>query len=494
MPQIATCQEVRQGCKEDLNLFAALLMAEGYEVPFPSVLQVVWEELRKGVEASFGNMYKLAIGLPRGHAKTTLIKLWVVWAILYTKKSFFLIISATEDLAEDVLNDIWEFILSENFKAVYGDVTGTVERNRVDMKIFEYEGREIILRAKGAGSSLRGINIKNKRPDVIIMEDMQTRENAKSEVDSKNLTEWMLGTLMKTKSPKGCLYVFIGNMYPYDGSILKKLKRDDSWVSFVVGAILADGSALWPELHSKEMLMAEFEGDAKLGHPEIFFAEVLNDEEAGINTDIDLSSIPPYPYELEDELNLLAPQAKYIIIDPATQNAKTTDTTVIGLFLVVDGKPIYRRVLEGKWSGIDTIKKSLELALEWGVRLIVVENVAYQAELLNWFQITADRLGITSIDFLPINPKGVSKNARILNFFKELMAGEVLLHPEVRTKVMMEIGRFDKLRNNNKDDVIDVGAYATRVFNMYGDSAVSDVEAVIEELNEPPVLEFNSLF
>ena len=104
-------------------------------------------------------------------------------------------------------------MLSErNVQQVFGDWKLGAETDRQDLKRFGFRGRNIILMGAGAASDIRGITLENQRPDIMIFDDIQTREDADSETVSKNLETWMVGTAMKAKSPHGCLFIFIANM------------------------------------------------------------------------------------------------------------------------------------------------------------------------------------------------------------------------------------------------------------------------------------------
>lgn len=81
----------------------------------------------------------------------------------------------------------------------------------------------------------------------MIFEDIQTREQADSQIQSENLEKWMVGTV-KTKSPHGCAFIFVANMYPTKWSILRRLKANTNWTKFIAGGILADGTSLWEDL------------------------------------------------------------------------------------------------------------------------------------------------------------------------------------------------------------------------------------------------------
>lgn len=453
--------QVVNAAKWDVNFLAGLAMPTVFTYFLPAVMITAWNLLVSAAHKQ-RDFTKLALGIPRGHGKTTLIKLYILYCILFTEKRFILVVSATATLAENVIADVVDMLNEPNIKAIFGDWQLGCELNRQDLKKFGFRGRNIILAGIGAGGSLRGLNLKNERPDVMVFEDVQTRECADSEVQSKALLQWMLGTAMKAKSPKGCVYAFLGNMYPTKHSILKKLKANRKWIKFISGAILADGTALWPELQPLEQLLDEFEGDLSMGHPEIFLAEVMNDDEATANNRIDLSSISECPYTLAD-----IPQGKAIIIDPADDKT-TSDDTTIGLIHVYDETPVFMESEEGIMSPGDTIKNALLMAIRHNCSVIAVESNAYQRSLIYWFGVVAQQLNVTGIHFVELYSGSNSKNARIAEALKLLNKGDVMISAVVRSKVVKQIVDWNPLKRDNVDGLLDVLAYMTKTVELYG--------------------------
>lgn len=452
--------EVWQAAKADVNFLAALILPEVFTYDFPPVMLAVWQLLTQKV-VLHRDFSKLAIGLPRGHAKSTLMKIFIVFCILFTTKKFILIVGATATLAENILADVADMLDEPNIKAVFGDWRLGMEKDTANVKKFGFLGRPIILAALGAGSALRGLNLKNARPDIILMDDMQTKEDADSDIQSQKLSSWMVGTLMKAKNPTGCLYIFVGNMYATKGSLLRRLKHNPQWVSFISGAILADGTALWPELHPLPQLLEEFENDIAMGHPEVFLSEVQNDENVSINLNFDTSKLPDYPYT-EDA----SPQGKFIVIDPSAGKS-TSDDLVINYAEVIDGKPVAKKIIAGKLDPGQTIREALKIALETGCTLIAVESGAYQSTLLYWFQTVTQQLGITGIHFRELHSRGVPKNTRISNMLKQLLTGDILLHPDCRNQAVYEATQWNPLRKNNTDNILDTLAYYYQVMELY---------------------------
>lgn len=460
---------IKQLAEDHLDMLAGLAMPDVFRHNFPPVLLAAWDLLKQNVENVINNP-KVALGIPRGHGKTTLIKLFIVYCILFTDRKFILVMSATATLAENIIADVIDMLNEKNIINLFGWWRTGMEKDTQALKKFGYRGRVIILAAIGAEGSVRGLNLKNERPDVEVFDDIQTKECSESQVMSESLERWMIGTAMKAKSPRGCLFLFAGNMFPGPHSILKKLKKNPTWIKFISGGILADGNVLWPELRSKESLIKEFDDDIAMGHPEIFLSEVMNDTEANINTKTDLSRIAPWKWQ-EYEL----PQGKFIIIDPSNDK-KTSDAVAIGYFEVYDEKPGLRTVIEDRLSPGDTIRKALILALETNTKCIVVESNAYQYSLLYWFGVICEQIGLEGFHFVEVYTGSYSKNHRISDTLKALTAGEIILHGDVRNKVISQITNWNPMKRDNVDNILDLLSYCQRSIELYAPLMSTEVD------------------
>lgn len=479
--------QVQELCKKSLDFLAAIAAPTVFKYLFPPVFISVWIWLLDNVN-KIREFPKLALGLPRGFAKTTVIKLFVLYCILFTSKKFIIIISSTAKLAENIVFDIQSFLDEPNIKRVFGDWRLGMVQDTLAMKKFGYRGRNIVLAGIGAGTSLRGLNLNNSRPDVMIFEDIQTREDAESEVLSNALETWMIGTAMKAKSPEGCMFLFVANMYPTKYSLLRKLKVNPTWTKFIAGGILADGSSLWEELHPIQHLLVEFENDLASGHPEIFYSEVLNDENAAANNLVDFTKLPEYAWP-DDSL----PEGNFVLIDPAGWKKKS-DEVAIGYFVILGGKPILRELTSRRLDPAECIRVALTYCLTHNCRFVCIEGVAYQTTLAFWFQFICQQKGIAGIHCADIHPGGYSKNSRILGMFKQYQAGDIAVHPSLRAEVHAQITSFNPLKSDNTDDILDLLGYCFKVLESYGEyiSAMGEVE--MQEWQATTVIEDNSCF
>ena len=478
--------QVQESARNSLDFLAALATPDVYKYPFPTVYLSVWQWLLTYIHKS-RDFSQLALGLPRGFAKTSLVKLFVLYCILFTSRKFIAVCAENQTKAVNIVSDIMDMLSESNIVKTFGSWKVGVETDRQDLKKFGFRGRNIIILA-GTIETIRGINLKNFRPDVMVFDDIQSRTMAESQTVSEALEREMYGTAMKAKSPEGCLFIFIANMYPTKWSILRKLKTNSNWVKFIAGGILADGTSLWEDLQPISQLHKEFQNDLMSGHPEIFYAEVLNDENASTNNAIDISKIPSYPFQDTD-----IPGARFIVIDPSNDKA-TSDAVSIGYFEVHNAYPVLRKLVEGRLSPGDTIRESLKLALTYQVSIIAIESNAFQYSLLYWFNFITAQMGIQGIEPVEIYSGSSSKNSRILSMFLQLLRGEVYIHPDCVPAAYLQATQFNPLKRDNTDGILDLLTYAPKVLELYGHQLVSSNIIESQEYSRAEVLEFNAPF
>jgi len=435
----------------DLNFFAGLISPHVSTKPFPMYYVWLWQLLTR-FNLSIKKVLRFALGLPRSHAKTTFIKLLVVYLILYKKGKFFLMVCANEKLAQNMLEDIDTMLGSDTVRKLWGNWKMALTKDTQALKRGVFNGEDVILAALGANSSLRGINIAQRRPDVMIMDDIQTRENAMSMAEGSSLYTWMLATLLKARDFQGCIIIYIGNMYTTD-CILYKLKMHKRWQSFITGAILADWTPLWPEYFSIEDLLDEYEHDAEAGEAEIWFAEVMNIPIGGALDLIPGGKLPPSPVQAYEE-----PDASFITIDPAGYRTNSDDTVVMVHNIYLPMHYELRKLTAKVMNPEETIDQTLSDAVEFGCRYIGVEGVAYQQTLQFWMEKKIIELGL-EMSIIELKPQGRHKNTRIRAFIKDVLIGNYSLHPDVRAQFMFQALAFKPDRTDNRDDILDDAAY-----------------------------------
>lgn len=455
----ADALEAYERGKTDINFFAALLLPLVMVSALPAFYLGVFQILVTRSDKQIGKILRFALGLPRGHAKTTFIKIIICWLIVYDKISFTVVVCANDDLAEALIQDISDALGSENAEQVYGKWDSQLSVDSKSEKKAYYHGRAVILKAKGAGSALRGINIKHKRPDLIFFDDAQTKECDESPAERLKFRRWLVATF-KIIAPYGDrLIIYVGNMYS-DECILYQLKNSASWVSLVTGAILENGEPLWPELHSLEALMESYFHDEELGEADVWFAEVMNDPVSRATSLLHemIGTSPLTPESIPDGV--------FITIDPAGFK-EVSDDNVIVVHYVHDGKGHIAFIDAGIKDPEQLIIRALQLAVMHGASLIGVEDVAYQQTLLFWFNKYLNEYKISGIEIVPLKPAGRSKEARIRLFIAEVYAGNYSLMESPKALFVWQAMKYKIGAKKNKDDVLDAVAYGLDVRNDY---------------------------
>lgn len=460
----ADTTHIYERCKVDINFFAALMLPTVMVSPLPAFYVAIFHILVNRKPEDIGKILRFALGLPRAHAKTTFIKVLIAWLIVYDRFSFIAVICATDDLAQNLIGDISEALGSPNMQEVFGNWDRQLTVDNKEEKKALYHGRSVILKAKGAGSALRGLNIKHQRPDLIFFDDAQTKECDDSETERLRFKKWFIASL-KLIAPitqtRERLIIYVGNMYSEE-CLLFQLKNNPGWVSLITGAILEDGEPLWPQLHSLDELMESYFHDENMGEADIWFAEVMNDP---INRATSLlhSPLPTSTYDANEHG---LPDGVFITIDPAGFK-KVSDDNVIVVHYVVDGKGQIAEIDAGRYDPEQLILRAFKLAFQHGASLIGVEDVAYQQTLLFWISKYLEEFNIQGISVVPLRPKNRTKEDRIRLFVAELYAFNYFLLEGPKALFVWQGMKYKFGKKDNKDDVLDACAYGLDVRNEY---------------------------
>lgn len=446
----------------DFNFFAGLCIPDIFLYAFPNYYLALFAVLCRAMgKESTEKILRYAIGLPRGFVKTTFLKILIVWLVVFDRVTFVLIVCATEPLAENFLDDVNSMLCSPNIASIFGRWHEALATDNRGLKKASYHGRVVILRAIGAQTAARGINIDNKRPDFVCCDDMQTKENDESDADRDSLFRWFIGTLLKAVNRHRSLVMYTGNMYS-DQCILYKLKQNPYWISLVTGAILEDGTPLWSELASLEDLFEGFKHDESLGQANIWFAEIMNDPVESVDGLIR----GPFPQHKLGDL-IPEPTASFVTLDPAGFRRQADDNVATAHY-VIDGKTYVAEMDGGIWDPGVTCEKTIELALRHQSSLIGIEDAGYQMTLQYWMARVMKEENIEGIVVVPIQRGIKSKESHIRLFVKELYAGEYsFLRDQDRQKFTWQAAAYRLGKKTNKDDWLDSPSMGLEVRNTY---------------------------
>ena len=468
--------------RDDLDFLAAQLIPEESKYPFPPFYKTVWALILSNLyNLRPDELFRFALGLPRGHVKTTFLKLLMCYLIIHKYEiDFLLVVCATEPLAENFLTDVNNMMKSPIIADIYGSWDNALIRDTKKVVTADWLGRKIILAAIGSGTSLRGLNIRHKRPQLIVCDDAQTAENDKSATERAHLLRWLVGTLFKARAKvEKSAIIYVGNMYSTD-CILYKFSKMPNWVSLITGAILADKTALWPEINTVEELLEEYRHDAALGLGSVWFAEVQNDP-IGATIGLLDQGEEIAPFQERDQGYWDIYPTRFITVDPAGMKA-TSDDNVVATHCLMEGNRIGTLALaNGKWSPKKVITEIITQALECRVGTIFIESNAYQGTLDFWLNQALEELNVF-IEVVPIPTGTASKYRRIKAFVKLWAAGEwEFADAEIQHAVEYQLYSYKTDRTDNVDDILDVQAQAVLAVNKHSLKIINNTKDEAED-------------
>ena len=423
---------------------------------------------------------RLAFALPRDHAKTTLAKLSAVWHFLFTGYKFIVYISDTEPVATAACRDIINWMTSDNFMRVFGQIRFHVERPGEGHYEFEYGGKYCILLARGAGQQVRGLNFHNTRPQLLICDDLETLKLMKSPTAFKDFKRWFYAELMRCIDAMMNKIIYIGNMVG-SGCLLEELCKAPQWYSVKYSAILSNGMPLWPERWTLDKLKQLFKEYLAAGMLDSFYSELMNMPLSGVRKLIQPDQITYDSPKSPDQI-----EYGFIVIDPAISKKTWADQTGISVHGWTGERwQIVDIILAPHLGPLEMFKLTAMLAFKWGIRVIGIESNAFQAVLKPVFEIWAQWYHYEDLRFVPVY--GADKKTQRLTSWCILLANGQYALNNNDFQLTTQLLNYDPMRERNDDDGIDSCAHGPQMIQLYQSQFIQKLKPTIIKINIPSV-------
>ncbi len=221
---------------------------------------------------------------PRGHAKSSIVAgLLALHHIEYAdhEQKVILLVSKTLSHAEGLLDTIKNILAGEDGDGLYAGYYGV--RNRHNCRKWgqsriELPDRTVII-AKGTGQQIVGLKKDSQRPTFIVFDDPEDMENTKTAESMEYNLRWLLNSIMPAKDPRGVV-ILIGTPQ-HELCMVETVQKMKGWISRRWQAInghgweedYRKGKALWPQRHSMEDLIREYESNLSIGMASSFYRE-----------------------------------------------------------------------------------------------------------------------------------------------------------------------------------------------------------------------------
>ena len=381
----------------------------------------------------------------RESAKTTFAKLWVVWLICYRKAAYINVDSYDRSNAERFLFDVVvELQTNSSLIADFGQLYATkrtadeATQKRVgdfvtnDIRTPEGKLPGIRVEAHSTQEPVRGRMHGAKRPDVLILDDFETKKTVSSEAATKAVREH-ISEFKGGLDSRQMRVLYLGNYLSDDGNVallLRKANEDSRCRAQTVPVIGADGLPTWPERWALTDSEAEATGRVSVERRK---REMRQPDTGDMDFMCEMMLVPPSrtlarfrdemfrPIAQEDVL-AKSPLACYVTVDtPSKKEGLEDDGRDRCGFTVnwVDGKGDWHLRSWGAYMGPTAIVREMCRLWVWLTdtmrtkpRAMAWEDTAYTRALEPLLKIERDAQGI----FFPVTwltPAGRAKADRI---------------------------------------------------------------------------------
>jgi predicted phage terminase large subunit-like protein len=179
----------------DIEFFARCYFPKYFSLPFGKFHRELFLELKR-ILKSKGTI--TAFGISRGCGKSTIDSfLFPLYCVLYQKVSYVLIISATSETALPFL-DMQKAEITDNelLKEDFGVCKGT-RWNNDEIWLKNKNGKNIAcIMIRGIDGSLRGLHWMDKRPELILGDDLVKDKVASSDIERQRLKDTFLSVVL----------------------------------------------------------------------------------------------------------------------------------------------------------------------------------------------------------------------------------------------------------------------------------------------------------
>lgn len=403
----------------------------------------------------------VAVEVFRGGAKTTKLRAFASKRIAYGTSRTIMIVSSSQDHAKRSVGWLRTAIRhNKSWTTTFGLSAG---RKWTDEYI-EIEhaslGHTIAVIAVGITGQIRGVNIDDHRPDLIIVDDPDNEETTATPEQRKKTRDLFFGAVEKSlvpalDNPEAKMVLLQTSLHKED--LINRCHIDPQWATLKFGCFADDGNSQWPAMWARETLEEDKRAHIVRGDTLLWLREMeckIGDEETAY-----------FKREWIKFWDTLPERMVCVIaIDPApppselqvAKGFRDKDYEVLSVWGYAQGKFYALEISasrghEPEW----TINEFFRLVDKWKPLKARVEGNAYQRTLKwllekemqnrkRWLQINAE-------------PSTRKKHHRIRQAFSGMAsAGNMLV-----SKDMVDfVSQFSAYPNLDHDDILDASALA----------------------------------
>lgn len=247
----------------------------------------------------------------------------------------------------------------------------------VDVKDDNNETINIRIEAYGKGASIRGLANRDRRPKIIICDDLQDLEDAKSETVQKSDWDWFLSDVYFL-GQKSRVFLIGNNLG--EKCILERVflnARHLGYHTKRIKAITPNGQSAWASKYSIEEIKAQKAAFTAIGKIAIWLREKMC-EAVGEETKIFKEEYyhhftPQLARKIASKCNMFA------TLDPASSKDKESCFRALVINAVdADNKWNIVDVPFGRWDSVELLDILFDKVVQWHLKEVGIEKGMYK--------------------------------------------------------------------------------------------------------------------
>lgn len=417
------------------------------------------------------NHPQVAIAAPRGHAKSTAGTLtYLLACLVFRERSYALLISDTISQASQFLSDLKKELSDNDRLRSLFQIKSFTKDTEDDVIVLCEDGHQFRVTARGSEQKLRGLKWINKRPDLIICDDLENDEIVMNPERRAKFKRWFYGALIPCKSVNGIIRIvgtilhedsLLNNVMPKEfdrwtrRSELKTWsEKKGPWLSIKYKAHNEDFSAiLWEKRYNKQFFTSKREDFFEQGLPDVYSQEYLNepiDDSIAFFKKSDFLAI-----NKEDKNSRLR---YYITGDLAISEKEKADYTVFVVAGIDENKVIHiKNVIRDRMDGREIVDTIISLQRIYEPEMFGLEEMQVSKAIGPFLREEMIKTGVYP-SIVMLKHKGKDKMARARSIQARLRAHGVRFDKGGEWYAPFE-DELSKFPRATKDDQVDAFAY-----------------------------------
>lgn len=212
---------------------------------------------------------KVAWSVGRGHAKTAYLSNgYLCHQVVFRLKKYIVEVSETVDVASDFIQwTAYQLKHNRKLREDFGELMSEKKSmNEVDNRNEFVTKSGTKVEAKGVQAQMRGLRHLNERPDLFLLDDLESKENTNTPELRRKNKEWFTTEMLPALTAGG-LCIYMGTIVHYDSLLNYVIKERKDFVSRTFPAILKwskreDLWQKWQEIRRQDKENAAEEADA----------------------------------------------------------------------------------------------------------------------------------------------------------------------------------------------------------------------------------------